>query len=77
MQNVTTDNMLGIKVDSHLSWKDQIDNVAGTLSSGIGLLQRIKDYLATETTITYYKTFLQPHTGVRMAKEKILWSVLV
>ncbi len=37
--------MLGVKVDNRLSYKDQIDKVAGTLSKGIGLLRNINDYL--------------------------------
>ncbi len=53
--------MLSIKVNNHISWKDQIDKVAGSLISRIGLLRRIKDYLTIETRLTYYKTFLQPH----------------
>ncbi len=53
--------MLGIKADNHLSWKDELDIVAGTLDSEIGLFLRIKDYLPKETRITYYTTFQQPH----------------
>ncbi len=61
LQNVDSENLLGIKIDKNLSWKDQVDKVANKVSCGIALLRRINDYLLVETWITYYKTFIQPH----------------
>ncbi len=61
LENVESEKLLGVKIDKHLSWKDQIDKVAHTVSSSIALLRRIKMYLPEATRVMYYKTFLQPH----------------
>ncbi len=59
--NVDCEKLLGVNVDKHLSWREQVNKVANNLSKSIALLRRIKCYLPTETRLTYYKTFLQPH----------------
>ncbi len=40
LQNVDSENLLGIKIDKHLSWKDQVDKVANKVSCDIALLRR-------------------------------------
>ncbi len=64
MQLKQTNYKLGITVDNHLSWNDQIDKVSGTLSNRIALLRRIKDYLPTERRITCYNIFQKQHKAL-------------
>ncbi len=49
LQNVDSENLLGIKIDKNLSWKSQVDKVANKVSHGIVRLCRINDYLSVDT----------------------------
>ncbi len=49
LQNVDSDNLLGINIDKNMSWKDQVNKVASKVIRGIALLSRINDYLTVET----------------------------
>lgn len=44
MLNVECDRMLGLMVDSNLSWKDHIDWLVSKLSKIVALFRRIKIY---------------------------------
>ncbi len=41
LQNVDSQNLLSIKIDKNLSWKDPVDKVPSKMSCGIALLHRI------------------------------------
>ncbi len=41
LQNVDSENHLGVKIDKILSWKNQVDKVASKVSRSIALLHRI------------------------------------
>jgi hypothetical protein len=44
-QHSTCEKLLGIKIDSNLNWKNQIDQICSKISSKIYLLSKIKKYL--------------------------------
>ncbi len=58
LQNV---QVVIVKIDKNICWKNQVDNVGRKVRSDIAFLPRINDYLPVEIRITYYKTFIQPH----------------
>ena len=61
LKNTNNEKLLGIVMNEHLSWKQQIDKVANSLIKGIHLLRQIKEYLPIGHRVIYYKCFLQPH----------------
>ena len=60
LKNTNSEKILGVVMNEHLSWKQQIDKVAKSLIKGIHHSQ-IKEYLPIGHRIIYYKCFLQPH----------------
>ena len=49
LQHSTCKKLLGIKIDSNLNWKNQIDHICSKISSTIYLLSKIKKYLNLES----------------------------
>ena len=61
LKNTYNEKLLGVVMNEHLSWRQQIDKVANSLIKGIHLLRQIKEYLPIGHRVIYYKCFLQPH----------------
>ncbi len=61
LDQITTENLLGIKIDQFLSWKDQINKVHSRVSRLLGTLQQIKPFLPTYARIKYCNAFILPH----------------
>ena len=43
---------LGIHIDQYLSWFKHVDEIARTISSGIGALRRLRPYICVHTAFT-------------------------
>ena len=50
--------ILGLVVDNDLTWSSHINLLCRKLSTIIGLLWRIKDYLSYDMKIMYYDSFI-------------------
>ncbi len=61
LDQVTTENLQGIKIDQFLSWKDQINKVHSRVSILLGRFQQIKPCLPTYARIKYCNAFILPH----------------
>ena len=61
LKNTNSEKILGVVMNEHLSWKQQINKIAKSLIKGIHLLRQIKEYLPIGHRVIYYKCFLQPH----------------
>lgn len=61
LDQVECDKILGVTIDTHLSWNEHINNVARKVSQNIGLLRRIRQYLPTFARRTFYMAYIQPH----------------
>ena len=61
LENVESEKILGVQIDKHLTWENQVNNVCKKVSKGIALLRRIKAYLSHDLRVQYYKAFIQPH----------------
>ena len=50
--------ILGLTIDHHLSWEHHISILCNKLSSLIGLLWRVRNYLTFEMKCIYYNSFV-------------------
>ena len=61
LKEIETKKSLGVLIDEHLCWDKQIDNISKKASKGIGILRRVKPYVATKTLKHLYEALVQPH----------------
>jgi hypothetical protein len=54
LQHSACEKLLGIKIDSNLNWKNQIDQICSKISTTIYLLSKIKKYLNLESRELFY-----------------------
>ena len=52
---------LGLTIDESLTWKCHIDDITKQVSSGIGALKRMRDFISEETAIQVYKSLVEPY----------------
>ncbi len=60
LENVDNEKLLGITIDSTLSWSQHICNLISKISSRIGLMCRLRSYLPKEGLIMYYNAYILP-----------------
>ena len=60
MNDVKYERLLGITIDNCLSWCQQINNIVSKISSGLGLMCRLRTYLPTKGLIVYYIGYILP-----------------
>lgn len=53
--------LLGVHLDSELTWKDQITHVHNEVVKNIYLLKQIKEYLSINDRKLFYNSYIQPH----------------
>ncbi len=61
LDQVTTENLLGIKIDQFLSWKGQINKVHSRVSRLLGRFRQIKPFLPIYARIKYCYAFILPN----------------
>ena len=61
IKRVKQTKTLGIIVDEHLSWKNQLSNIIAKVTKGIGMLRRMKAFVLKSTLITIFKALILPH----------------
>ena len=62
-EQVNSQKLLGVTIDSKLSFDDHIDKFCGKLSQRIDVLSRIKRFLPLKQWITYYNPMMPPWCG--------------
>ena len=62
IKRVNKSKTLGIIIDEHLSWNDQIQNVVTNVSKGIGMLRRIRQFVPKSTLLRIHNAILCYHT---------------
>ena len=70
IEQVSTQKVLGIFIDSTLGWSDQIQHVCAKLKSKISLLKRINNYLSYDMKILFYNSYIMS----TMDYCSIVWS---
>ena len=58
---------LGVLLDSHLSWKYRIDNVALKISRIIVVIARLRHLVPFTTLLSTYRSFILPYLSYGLA----------
>lgn len=61
LKQVFHSKVLGVEVDQFLSWEKHIEVIAKKITSGIGALRRIRNFVYRETLISVHNAIVQPH----------------
>ena len=61
IKRVNKSKTLGIIIDEHLSWNDQIQNVVTKVSKGIGMLRRIRQFVPKSTLLRICNAIVLSH----------------
>ena len=60
VSNVSSATLLGLDIDSHLSFSQHVDKICKKLSQHIALLRKIKVYLPLRQRLLYYNSIINP-----------------
>lgn len=60
LKETQQEKLLGVRVDSNLTWQDQIDYVCKTVSTRLALLRRIKQFIDIPTRILFFNGYILP-----------------
>ena len=60
IERVSDSKTIGVVVDERLTWTAHIDYISKKISSGIGGLRQIRDFITQETAVTVYNSLIQP-----------------
>ena len=52
---------LGLFIDEHLSWTKHIEEISKKISSAIGALKRIRQFISESTALQIYQALILPH----------------
>ena len=52
---------LGLIIDDTLSWSEHIDDISKKISSGIGMLKWIRQFIGHDTALKICKALIEPH----------------
>ena len=61
IKQVHHSRLLGVQIDEKLSWNKHVESVAKKVTSGVGALRRIRDFVDRETLISIYNALVRPH----------------
>ena len=61
IKQVYNSRVLGADIDNKLKWNNHIDTVAKNVSSVIGAMRRIRDFVDRDTLISVYNALIRPH----------------
>ena len=61
IKQVYNSRVLGVDIDNKLKWNKHIDTIAKKVSSGIGAMSRIRDFVDRDTLISVYNALIRPH----------------
>ena len=61
IKQVCNATVLGVELDDKLSWNRHIDKVAKKVTSGIGAIRKIRDFVDRDTLISIYNALINPH----------------
>ena len=60
IDKVSTQRLIGIFIDDHLSWTSHIDHLCSTLSSKISILRQTSAYVLQDIQKLYYQSYIVP-----------------
>ena len=71
LERVTNFDFLGIVVDECLTWNNHIHKIQMKISKTVGVMNRIKAYLPSETLLIIYNSLIYPH----LLYGALLWGI--
>ena len=60
LQNVSTQKVLGLHIDEHLTWSTHIDHLCSAISSKISLLRQLAEYVPIDVQKRFYQGYILP-----------------
>ena len=60
IQNVSTQKLLGIHLDEHLTWTAHLDYLCSSISNKISLLRQLAEYVPTDVQKRFYQGYIFP-----------------
>ena len=60
IQNVSSQKLLGVYIDEHLTWSKHIDHLCSVISSKISLLRQLAEYVPTDVQKRFYQGYILP-----------------
>ena len=60
LQNVSTQKVLGLHIDEHLTWTTHIDHLCSAISSKISLLRQLAEYVPVDFQKRFYQGYILP-----------------
>ena len=61
IKRVKCTKLLGVEIDEHLKWEKHVDHIASKVSSGIGTIKKLKEFVDRDTLVLVYNALIQPH----------------
>ena len=52
---------LGLQIDERLTWARHVENVSKKIASAIGALNRVRQFIGTDTALKIYIALIQPY----------------
>ena len=53
--------VLGVQIYQHLNWENHVELIASKISSGIGAIRKLKEFVNGDTLVSVYNSLIQPH----------------
>ena len=53
--------VLVVQIDQHLNWENHVELIATKISSGIGAIRKLKEFVNRNTLVSVYNSLIQPH----------------
>ena len=61
VKKVKNTKVLGVQLDENLNWEKHIDYISSKVSSGIGAIKRLREFVDQSTLVKVYNALIQPY----------------
>ena len=61
VKKVKNTKVLGVQLDENLNWEKHIDYISSKISSGIGAIKRLREFVDQSTLVKVYNALIQPY----------------
>ena len=61
IKRVKCTKLLGVEIHEHLKWEKHVDHIASKVSSEIGAIKKLKEFVDRDTLVLVYNALIQPH----------------
>ena len=61
IKRVNEAKSFGVQIDEHLTWTRHVENISKKITSAIGALKQVCQFIDTNTALKIYEALIQPH----------------